>query len=51
MISKNVRNVKHVQTSINEFNFDKLCFRRNDGMQGKCLLKRQFHYHLKRKSS
>ena len=42
MISENVGNIKQVQTLINEFNFDKLCFWGSSGMQGKSLLNKTF---------
>ena len=47
VISENVGNIKQVKTLINEFNFDKLCFRRKCWYAGKEFIKRKGHNHFK----
>ena len=50
VISENVGNIKQVQALINEFNFDKLCFRRKWWYAGKESIKRKYHNHFEFKS-
>ena len=46
VISENVGNIKQVQAVINEFNFDKLCFRRKCWYAGKEFMERKCHNHF-----
>ena len=46
VISENVGNIKQVQTLTNEFNFDKLCFRKKCWYAGKEFIQRKCHKHF-----
>ena len=50
VVSEDVGNIKQVQTLINEFNFDKLCFWRKRWYAGKEFIKRKSQNHFEFKS-